>query len=45
MVNWFKAGLTAKDKLHFNTRGYLIQADLMYAAILKSYLTFDKKHL
>lgn len=44
MANWFKAGLTAKDKLHFNTRGYLIQADLMYAAILNSYLIFDKKH-
>jgi len=41
MLKWYKAGLTAKDRLHFNGRGYMIQADLMYMAMLKNY----KKHI
>lgn len=34
---WYKAGLTSTDKLHFNRRGYFLQADLLFNAFLKSY--------
>ena len=34
---WYKAGLTARDKLHFSRHGYFLQADLMFNAFLKSY--------
>jgi lysophospholipase L1-like esterase len=37
MSNWLKAGLAAKDKVHFNARGYGIVGQLMFDAIDKSY--------
>jgi len=43
MQKWFKAGLTAKDRLHFNGRGYGIQADLMYKAIISGYTKYKKE--
>lgn len=37
IVKWQKAGLAAKDKVHFNGRGYNLLAGLMFEAIDKSY--------
>ncbi len=37
IYKWYKAGLAAKDKVHFNGRGYKLLAGLMYDAIDKSY--------
>lgn len=37
MAQWYKARLTAKDRLHFGARGYMIQAGLMYKAIIAKY--------
>lgn len=37
IYKWQKAGLAAKDKVHFNGRGYRILANLMFDAINRSY--------
>jgi lysophospholipase L1-like esterase len=37
IYKWYKAGLAAKDKVHFNARGYRLFANLMYDAIDRSY--------
>lgn len=37
MYKWYKAGLAARDKVHFNGRGYGIVGQLMFDAIYKSY--------
>ncbi len=37
IYKWQKAGLAAKDKVHFNGRGYTILANLMFDAINRSY--------
>jgi lysophospholipase L1-like esterase len=37
IYKWQKAGLAAKDKVHFNSRGYRLLAGLMYDAIDRSY--------
>lgn len=40
IMNWYKAGLVAKDKLHFDKQGYLIQADLLFNAFVDAYSSF-----
>lgn len=37
IYKWYKAGLAAKDKVHFNARGYRLLANMMYQAIDRSY--------
>jgi lysophospholipase L1-like esterase len=37
MQKWYVAKLTAKDKVHFSGRGYQIQGDLFYTALMKGY--------
>ncbi len=37
IAKWYKAGLAAKDKVHFNGRGYTIVGTLLFEAIDKSY--------
>ena len=37
MLDWYKQGLTANDKLHFSKLGYYIQGDLLFNAFLKAY--------
>ena len=37
IYKWYKAGLAAKDKVHFNGRGYTTLANLMFDAINRSY--------
>lgn len=36
MKNWNKQGLSSKDKIHFTKEGYLLQAQLLYKALLKN---------
>jgi lysophospholipase L1-like esterase len=37
MTKWFVAKLSAKDKVHFSGKGYQIQGNLFYQALMKSY--------
>ena len=37
MLNWYKAGLTAKDKIHFSKAGYYIEGDLLFQAIREAW--------
>ncbi len=42
---WYRAGLTARDRLHFNRRGYQLQGDLLFSAIMQAWGEFHlKKH-
>lgn len=34
---WYKAGLASRDKLHLTRKGYLLQGDLLYDALLKAF--------
>jgi len=34
---WHNEGLTAKDKIHFNRKGYILQGDIFFNAFLKNY--------
>jgi len=46
IMQWYKAGLVARDKLHFNKQGYLIQADLLFEAFMEAYSSFiDQSNL
>jgi lysophospholipase L1-like esterase len=40
IMNWYKAGLVARDKLHFNRQGYIIQADLLFGAFVDAWSSF-----
>lgn len=40
MNAWYKAGLTARDRLHFSNQGYYIQGDLFYEALMKAFLRY-----
>ena len=37
IYKWYKAGMAAKDKVHFNAKGYRLLAGMMYDAIDRSY--------
>lgn len=39
---WYKAGLTARDRIHFSRHGYFLQADLLYNAFMKSYDAYQE---
>lgn len=38
---WYAKGLTSRDKLHLNARGYTLQGRLLFEAIMKSYERLD----
>ncbi len=42
IYKWYKAGLAAKDKVHFSPRGYAIVGQMMFDAIDKSYKANSK---
>jgi hypothetical protein len=45
MMTWYKAGLTAKDKIHFSRTGYYIQGDLLFQAIRDAWFsTIDNNY-
>lgn len=37
MANWFLMKIAQKDRVHYNGRGYMIQGDLLYKALMKGY--------
>ena len=37
MANWFLMKLAQKDRVHYNGRGYQIQGELLYRALMKGY--------
>lgn len=37
MLQWQKAGLAGKDRVHFTPKGYVLLGDLMFEALMKSY--------
>jgi len=43
MSKWFSAKLSAKDRVHFNGRGYQIQGDLFYQALMNGYEKYIAK--
>jgi lysophospholipase L1-like esterase len=40
IMHWYRAGLVAKDKLHFSKQGYIIQGDLLFGAFMDAYSSF-----
>lgn len=34
---WEKAGLAKRDKIHFTRKGYYLQAELMYSALMEDF--------
>ena len=38
MKEWEKAGMAAKDKVHFTHKGYILIGDLFYNALMNAYL-------
>jgi hypothetical protein len=42
MGKWYVAELTAKDRVHFTSKGYQIQGDLFYNAFLSGYENYKK---
>jgi len=41
---WYEAGLSSRDKIHFNRRGYYLQADLLFNAFLQSFDNYLEKN-
>lgn len=35
--NWYREGLARRDYIHFSKEGYLLQADLLFEALINSY--------
>ncbi len=42
MQNWYLKQLSARDKVHFTSKGYQIQGDLLFNAIMDGYQKFSK---
>jgi lysophospholipase L1-like esterase len=37
IYKWYKARLAARDRVHFNSRGYKLLGNMMFEALYKSY--------
>ncbi len=44
MAKWYVSGMAQKDRLHFTRKGYELQADLFYAALMKGYEKYVSQH-
>lgn len=44
MQNWEKAGLAQPDKVHFTKSGYQLMGDLLYNALIESYMEHVKRN-
>ena len=44
MQAWEKAGLAQKDKVHFTRDGYKLIGDLLYNALIESYIQYTKRN-
>lgn len=42
MMKWFQLQLAQKDKVHFTAKGYQIQGDLLYRALIEGYENYVK---
>lgn len=40
ILKWYKAGLVARDKLHYSKQGYIIQADLIFGAFMDAWSAY-----
>ncbi|GAB4139656.1 MAG: GDSL-type esterase/lipase family protein [Bacteroidia bacterium] len=40
MAKWYVSGLASKDRVHFSRKGYELQGELMYNALMKGYENF-----
>lgn len=45
MIQWVKAGLAGRDRVHFSGKGYTMIGDLMSSAVLQSYYNNSKKEV
>lgn len=45
MNTWVRNGLAQKDKVHFTVKGYKLQGDLLYQAIMEQYLNHKLNRL
>ena len=45
MQAWEKAGLAQKDKVHFTREGYKLMGDLLYNALIESYIQHTKRNV
>jgi len=43
--NWYKEGLMASRRIHFQTEGYQTQGYLLYQAIINSYKSYKLRHI
>ena len=43
MQDWEQAGLAQKDKVHFTKAGYQLMGDLLYNALIESYIEHIKQ--
>ena len=44
MQKWFNTKLSVKDKIHFSTKGYILQGEMLYYAIYKSYNNYLQRN-
>ena len=44
MQDWEKAGWAQKDKVHFTREGYRLMGDLLYNALIESYMQHVKQN-
>ncbi|MCX6244045.1 MAG: GDSL-type esterase/lipase family protein [Bacteroidetes bacterium] len=44
IMKWYKAGLVARDKLHFDKQGYIIQGDLLFDAFMDAWESYIDSH-
>ena len=43
MGKWYAAGLSAKDRVHYSGKGYQIQGDLLYTALMAGYEEYKSR--
>lgn len=43
ITRWTEDQLAGRDKIHFTVKGYQLMGQLLYQALMKSYLEFEKK--
>ncbi|MBA3971100.1 MAG: hypothetical protein H0X46_02980 [Bacteroidetes bacterium] len=43
MAKWYAVNLSAKDRVHFSGKGYQIQGDLLYNALMQGYEKYKAK--
>jgi lysophospholipase L1-like esterase len=44
MAKWYLAKIAQKDRVHFTGRGYQIQGDLLYTALMQGFENYKKRN-